>query len=252
MFLRLVHAQAKVENYPAIASIYEKKIIPRLQETPGCICAHLAASEAHPGEGISMTLWETREQAEAYQKSGLFEKLIEMVRPFLTGASEWKVQLSKDMKLEFEPVPMEPEVKSYDMTAGTDASSDARDADTGIYLRIVSAKIRSGMMEKLRRIYADEIAPALSSTTGCRLAYLTESTESGDEAISVTIWDSKRDADNYEASGRFAEHLEKVKDTFTELYQWKMTLGEEQKGKVATSEDIAVDSYRIVTGKRFE
>ncbi|MFH1680756.1 MAG: antibiotic biosynthesis monooxygenase family protein, partial [Candidatus Eisenbacteria bacterium] len=224
----------------------------RLQKTPGCICAHLAASEEHPGEGISMTLWRTREAAEEYEKSGLFEELLALVRPFLSDSSEWKVQLSKDLKLEVQPLPEEPVVKSYDTSAGSDSSCASPSPGARMYLRIVSVKIRPGKMERLRRVYAEEIAPALSEIPGCRFAYLTESTEKEDEAISVTIWDSKKDADEYEASGRFMQLLEKIEDTFTELYQWKMTLGGKRAGKVTTSEDLAVESYRVVTGRRFD
>ena len=137
------------------------------------------------------------------------------------------------------------------MTAQTNSEVPPQDAGGRMYLRIVSAKVRPEKMEELRRIYSDEIIPALQATRGCRYAYLTQGIEETNEAISVTIWNSKEDADAYEKSGVFADLLERVKHTFAEVYQWKMALEREFRGAVVSSEDYGVEGYSIVAGKRF-
>ena len=71
-------------------------------------------------------------------------------------------------------------------------------------------------------------------------------------ACNSTMWESKEDADDYEKSGRFDELTEKLKHTFAELYQWKMTLEKEGVRQAVTSEDLAVKYYSIVTGKSFQ
>jgi heme-degrading monooxygenase HmoA len=121
-----------------------------------------------------------------------------------------------------------------------------------MYLRIVSVRVQPKKMNELRAVYAGEIIPALLSTTGCRYAYLTEGIEETDEAISVTIWNSKEDADSYEREGGFSELLSKVRHTFLEVYQWKMALRREFNGEVVSSGDYDIEGYSIVSGRRFQ
>jgi heme-degrading monooxygenase HmoA len=106
-------------------------------------------------------------------------------------------------------------------------------------------------MDEFKKLYADIIIPTLKKTPGCQYAYLTESMQEENQIISLTIWDSKEDADRYEKSGRFKELVEKVKHTFSELYQWKMALEKETGKKAKTSEDLEVSRYSVVTGKSF-
>jgi len=58
--MRFVQAKYKSGFLSNIHQIYDEKIIPRLQNIPGCLFAALVQSEEHPDEGISITLWDTR------------------------------------------------------------------------------------------------------------------------------------------------------------------------------------------------
>ncbi len=252
MYMRFVYLKIKPETLSKLRQHYEEKIIPRLQKMPGCLYAGLILSELHPDEGISMTLWDSLKHAEDYEKSGLYDELLQGLQHYLSDSLLWKIQLSKDLKLEYQPVAEEPVVKSYAFLAKKDAKILAQDKTPVMYLRIVSVKIKPGKMEMFREIYREKIIPALSAVKGCRYAYLTGSIEEENEAISVTIWDSREDADNYEKSGLFNELTEKLKHTFAELYQWKMALEKEGVRQAVTSEDLAVKYYNIVTGKSFQ
>lgn len=251
MYMRLVHVRIKPEILSVAQKLYDERIASRLQAVPGCLYAGLILSEQHQDECISMTLWDSWERAESYVKSGLFEELVGEAEPYLSNTSEWKIQLSRDLELEYQPVPQEPVVKSYTMVAQTNADVPPADAGSRMYLRIVSAKVQPTMMDELKKIYAEEIIPALNVTKGCRYAYLTEGIEERNEAISVTIWSSKEDADAYDKSGGFAKLLDRVRHTFSEVYQWKMALEREFSGEVVSSGDPDVEGYRIVSGKRF-
>ncbi len=251
MYMRLFQMKIKPEQLPAYRQFYDETVIPEFQKMEGCLYATLIRSGHHEDECISMTLWDTPAHAEACEQSRVFEKLLQEEKQYLADSSEWKIQLSKELKLEYTPVPEEPIVKAFNVAAGTDEKIPAQ--ETGpMYLRIVSLRIQPGKIEKFRRIYTDEIIPVLRSVKGCRYAYVTESAKEKNDVISVTIWDSKQDAENYETSGVFAQLVEKVKDTFSDLYQWKMGLQKEFGGKVATSEDLKVEHYSIVTGKSFK
>jgi heme-degrading monooxygenase HmoA len=251
MYMRLFQIKIKSEKLPELQQFYETKVIPALQGLPGCRHASLIHSAHRADESISLTLWDSRENAEAYEQSGLFQQLLQASQPFMADSSEWKIQLSEDLKLEYLPVPEEPVVKSYNVDATTDAKALPEAPTAFMYLRIVSAKIGSGMIEEFRRLYAEKIIPALRGVPGCRYAFLTESLEAQNEVISVTIWDSRQDAENYERSGLFDQLTQKVKHTFSELYQWKMALENARRGQVATSEDLRVEHYSVVTGKSF-
>ncbi len=142
-------------------------------------------------------------------------------------------------------------MKSYSVAEPTAEKIAVREQPQLIYVRVVSPKIRPGMMEEFKRIYAEEILPVLREVKGCRYAYLTEGTKDKNEVISVTIWDSQKDAENYETGGLFDLLKGKVRQTFSELYQWKRKLEKDSGKPVVTSEDMMVKHYNVVTGKSF-
>ncbi|MFC1724065.1 antibiotic biosynthesis monooxygenase [candidate division KSB1 bacterium] len=247
--MRFVHVKYPPENLSKIRDVYENKIIPGLKDVEGCLFASLVISESHPDEGISFTLWDSKEHVEEYEKVGLYYELLGKVLPLLSESSVWKVQLSKDMKLEYAPVPEEPVVKSFATVVQSDPELPADQNKTIMYLRVVSLKIKPEKMEDFRKQYSSETIPALKKVKGCRFAYLTKSAEEKNEVVSVTLWDSREDAENYEKSGLFEELIEKHKDTFAHLFQWKMALEKEEHHKAVTSEDITIMGYNILTGK---
>lgn len=252
VFMRFLQLKINTEYIQMLRPFYEKSVIPELQKMEGCLFAGLIQSSRSAGEFISMTLWETKSQAEAYEKSGVFQMLLKRVKPFLSESSEWKIQLSKDLELQYEPISEEPVLKEYSVTAQTDAGNFESQENPRIYVRLVSLKIEKGKLKEFRQKYMQKIIPALRSTKGCIYAYLSESLQNKNEVMSVTIWDSKRDLDRYEESGRFIELVDKVKDTFSQFYQWKMALEKDISGRVKTSEDMKIDYYGLISGKRFK
>ena len=72
-----------------------------------------------------------------------------------------------------------------------------------------------------------------------------------DEFLSVSIWSSKADAEEYENSGMFEDLTKKIKHTFSHFYLWKMALEQESKRQIQTSEDMKIDHYTMVAGKSF-
>ena len=251
MFMRLVQVKIRTERMPDHHRMYEEEVIPVLQQIPGCLFATLIESEHHPGECISMTLWNNSEQAEAYEKSGKFRELMQRATPFLVDSSEWKMQLSEDLTLQYEQVPEEPVVNSYEVTGAEDAERISRTPPAALYVRIVSPQIRAEKLEEFKTIYVNDILPILRRVNGCRYAYLTENVHQKNQVISVTIWDSKRDAEAYEQSGVFDTLKAKLEHTFAEIYQWKMQLEKDSGGQVVTSEEMTVGGYRVVAGKSF-
>ena len=252
MFMRMVQVKVKSETADQLASLYSELIIPELQKTPGCVYASLIRSSLNPDEAISMTLWDSLEHADSYEQGGKFQNLMNQVTPFLSDSSEWKIQLSKDYSWEYIPSHEEPVVKSYKVTTSFPAPPSPGGASEHLYVRILSVRLKPGKLEEFASLYNLEILPMLQKVQGCRYAFLTEGVAERNEVISVTIWDRKDAADIYEESGLFKKLTRKVEHTFSELYQWKLSVEKRSSVHVTSTEDLTVSGYNVVSGKVFQ
>jgi quinol monooxygenase YgiN len=249
--MRFLYLKINPEYQSLLAPFYNNTVIPELQKTEGCLFAGLVKSSQSRSDYVSVTFWRSRKQAEAYDKGKSYKKLMEQVRPYLAESTEWKVHLSENLELQYDFVTQEPLSRGYKVTAEQRSVDMAMVDDSDLHVRLVSIIIQPGKLEEFSKIYLDEIVPALQKYRGCRYIYLSESMQEENEVVSITVWDSKIDAENYESSGKFGELVDKVKHTFSHFYQWKMELAKEHKGKLKTSDDMKVDYYRMVSGKRF-
>jgi len=251
MFMRMVQVKIKPEMASALPSLYARNIIPALQKTEGCLYASLIKSTHHPDESISMTLWDSLDHAEAYERSGHFQKLMNDVTPLLSDSSEWKIQLARDFTWEYVPAIEEPVVKSYKVTTSFSEPPSSGTLDSPMYVRILSVRLKPGKLEEFAALYNAEILPVLHGVAGCRYAFLTEGVEERNEILSVSIWDRKEAADVYESSGLFNKLTRKVSHTFSELYQWKLSVEKHSSTQVSTTEDLGVSGYNMVAGTMF-
>ncbi len=249
MFLRLVQTKVKPEAESRVNEVYRDTVIAALQNTPGCLYAGLIKSESQEHEYVSMTLWTSKQDADAYVASGLYAKLLRDLQPVLADASEWKIQLTKDLTVEYAPVSEEPVAESFAVTTASSEELVLPDRGASMHVRLLSLKIRPERMADFKSAYQNEIIPALLKVKGCRYAFLTESMGQQPECISMTIWDSAEDADHYESGGVFRELIGKTESMFTELFQWKMKLA--KSASAATSDDMRVAHYDVVAGRSF-
>ncbi len=257
MYMRFVQVKIKPEKLAQMRKLYEERVIPQLQTSAHCLYAGLIASSQQHDECISLTLWENQADAEAYEKSGLYQKLVEESKPFFADSSEWKVHLSKDLTMEYEPVPEEPVVKSFEVASSRKSGiipiAKDKPNPAQLHVRLVSAKIQPGKMDEFKQLYNNDVLPVLRTVDGCRYAYLMEGMKEQNEIVSVTIWDTQADAERYESSGTFDALKKKVQHTFSGLYQWKMRLEKYSTNKQAgTSDDLTVHDYNVVTGQSFQ
>ena len=252
MFMRLLHLSIDVEHENIIKQFYDAIVMPQLQRMDGCKMASLIKSHTDKGVFISMTLWDEKSQAEKYEKSEVNKTLTEQVNQYLSESSEWKIQLSEDLKLEYKSVYQSPVRSNYAVAVKTHHSKSPPQQSTGMYIRIVSLKIQPEMIDEFKAIYSKDIIPSLESTRGCSFAYLSESLKNGNEFLSVSLWENRIFADQYEASGKFEELTAQIKHTFSKFYLWKTELEQQTKGKVETSEDMKIDNYTTITGKSFD
>jgi len=248
MFMRFVNLKVREGRQRDFARFYEDRVIPALQETGGCLYASLLQPSDDDQEHVSMTMWRSRETAEAYETSGMFDKLLDDSDPYLAEVSEGRVQSSARSSGVF-PALQEPEVEAYPVEVA--AIGEVVDAvgPHQFFVRIVSARIEAGRFEELKKRFDEEIKPALMATKGCRMVFLVENVKRRSRALSVTVWDSEEDAIRHELSGAFDEMVAKVSEFFSGLYQWKLSLGPAGDRETVTGKDLDVRGFQVVTGR---
>lgn len=252
MLMRLVEVTLKPDSLDELESIYRNKIIPVLEATPGCLFAGLLQSITKSNQLVSLTLWESKVQAQAYVESGRFQKNLDMAVPFMEESSEWKIQLTKENTLDYKPVKQEPIIKSYRLATDSQSISEEMTISRK-YLRVLSLQLIPGKEDQFKEIYYVAIQPELEKVPGCRYSFLIDNSEENQEMLSFTIWDDLESVELYEQQGKFQPLLEKVQHTLAELYQWKMKL-EKQHGSAASvsSRDIDINKFTLVTGEKFK
>jgi heme-degrading monooxygenase HmoA len=249
MFMRTVHLRLDPNRLLELRQMYPAVIIAELSHTPGCLYAGLLQSVDRPDAGISLTLWNSAADAESYEKTGTYRRLLDQSRPYLAESPEWTVHMSDDLQLEYAPVEHEPPISRYESSGGADPSAFSAPGKGRLFLRILSLHVRSGMLEEFRSLYRDEIIPGLRRVPGCRFAFLSGQKNTDSELISVTIWNSRSDAEHYEKQGEFAAMNEKIGHTLENSDRWK---ADEQKVERALgSDDMTVSGYTLILGQVF-
>jgi heme-degrading monooxygenase HmoA len=249
MFMRTVHLRLDPNRLLELRQMYPAVIIAELSHTPGCLYAGLLQSVDHPDIGISLTLWNSAADAEAYERSGAYQKLLAQSRPYLAETPDWTVHMSDDLQLHYSPVEHEPPISRYVSSGKTDPAMFSPAEKGRLYLRILSLHVRRGMLEEFTSIYRQVIIPGLRRVRGCRHAFLSGGDDDSHELISITIWDSKADAERYEKGGEFAAMNERIGHTLEDSTRWKTT--EQGVERALGSDDMTVSGYTLIVGQAF-
>lgn len=250
MFIRFVEASIRIKDTLKLEQVYSDLIMPVLEDTAGCIFAGLLKNLDRPKEYISLTIWDKQESAEKYIASGKYDQNVDQVRVLFEESAEWKIQLSEDNMVEYTPVSNNPVVESYPIDVDDKPLSEIVSSGRS-YLRIISHKVREGAQEEFSKIYQTEILPKLKKVDGCKYAFLVDNSGNDGEMLSLSIWESQEHITRYEEDGQFDRFLDKLSHTLGDLYQWKMALNDSSSTKTITSQDIGIDKYTLITGKKF-
>ena len=83
MFMRFVNLKVKEGMLRDLARFYEDRVIPALQDSGGCLYASLLQPSDDDRECVSLTFWRSSEAADAYEKSGAYDELLDDSDVFL-------------------------------------------------------------------------------------------------------------------------------------------------------------------------
>ncbi|MDP4262975.1 MAG: antibiotic biosynthesis monooxygenase family protein [Bacteroidota bacterium] len=84
-----------------------------------------------------------------------------------------------------------------------------------MFVRLTYINFLAGRSEEARTIYNGEIAPAVRKQKGNLDCRLLEPVNEADDYISMTLWETREDADTYHSSGVYKKMIERVSDLFS-------------------------------------
>lgn len=250
MFMRFVHLKTSKDILWEVRRFYEERVIPTLEATEGCLFASLLQPTVELDECVSMTIWRRQQDAEAYESSGTYDRLLDESDDRLAEATEWKANLQGDASGGKQPVMYDPEVEgfAFELPEGADVDVDRAGRH---FLRIVAARVEHDRFGAMRERYESEVAPELIATPGCLAAFIVPGIQARSRALSVTLWESEEAAVRYELSGKFEELTGRLSEFFSGLYQWKLSLDAGGAQRPASSE-VEVSGYHLVVGQRVD
>jgi len=99
MYVRMTFIKIKSGRMDAFRTLYNEQVIPTMQKQKGIRFTHLLEGVENRDEGISITAWDTKADLDAYEKSGVYESLVEKFKDFYSSP---------------------PVLKSYEVTASSE------------------------------------------------------------------------------------------------------------------------------------
>ena len=85
MFARVAWGKVKPGTWEEYERIYHDEIVPATRDIKGLHLRELLRGTDDPEEGISLTLWESREDLDAYERSSLHQQMVDRARAFYVG-----------------------------------------------------------------------------------------------------------------------------------------------------------------------
>lgn len=93
-----------------------------------------------------------------------------------------------------------------------------------MFIRMVSMGVHADHSEVFAKAYEDNIISALRIQPGCSFASLLQNIQDPKDCISLTIWESKKETDEYEKSGLFKQLVESLRTFYEESNEFELKL----------------------------
>lgn len=92
-YIRILHSSVAPGKFGELSTMYKEELVPAILAVDGCRAAFLVGME-EKNEGLSITIWDSQEQAVAYEESGRFAELLARAAPLLSSLYQWKMTLN--------------------------------------------------------------------------------------------------------------------------------------------------------------
>ena len=101
MFARVAWGKVKPGTWDEYERIYREEILPASRGVRGLHFRELLRGTDDPNEGISLTLWESREALEEYERGDTYKHFVEKVQQFYIGEywiKHFDVRLGQELR----------------------------------------------------------------------------------------------------------------------------------------------------------
>jgi len=101
VFARVAWGKVKPGTWQDYEQFYHDEVLPKTRELKGLAFRELLQGTDDPNEGISLSLWESREDLEAYEQSDTYARIVEQGRAFYVGefwVKHFDVRLGEQLK----------------------------------------------------------------------------------------------------------------------------------------------------------
>ncbi len=85
MLARVAWGKVKPGTWEEYERLYREELLPASRDVKGLRFRELLRGTDDPNEGISLTLWDSREDLEAYERGEVYRHFTERVRSFYVG-----------------------------------------------------------------------------------------------------------------------------------------------------------------------
>jgi heme-degrading monooxygenase HmoA len=115
-----------------------------------------------------------------------------------------------------------------------------------MFMRLFQVKVNPAYTEQFKNFYEVSVFPQLQKMTGCIFAGLIKSGPDNNEYISITFWETLKNAEDFENSEIFNDLITKEKSFFSESNEWKIQLSDRMELEYApVIEEPVVKKYSV-------
>ncbi|MBI2428503.1 MAG: antibiotic biosynthesis monooxygenase [Ignavibacteriales bacterium] len=246
MFLRMVSVGIRAEHALKIAEEYDRNVVTALRTQPGCSFASLLQNINDTTDCISLTIWNTKSDADEYEKSGVFKRLVESLRTFYEESNEWELKLTDDLSIDYTPVQIDPTVKGYD-DADTEKKYIRKFNITPYAATVITLSVQPDKTQDFQDIFVTKVIPKFTEHKGfIHIILLRKSNEFN----IISFWDETIDF-NASFNDQVLRSLTRsIFEMLPSSVQWQVS-HKSSKASFASSEEITASVYRCLTGEWF-
>lgn len=246
MFLRMVTHAIRSNEAEHMAELYHRTVITALRTTPGCVFAALLQNTANAQECISLTIWNTPKDSFDYEESGLFQQLVNALRPYFVESNEWKLELSEDLSLEYTPIQSEPTVERYN-ESDEGAKQIAAMKANPFAVQILTLSVQEEKIQEFRTIFSSEIHPKFKTHKGFIDLILVRQNR---EFHIISFWDETVDIQSASGIHSINDLLKSIYSILPSFIRWKVS-HRSTSHTSASSEDIKATVLRSLVAEWF-
>lgn len=92
-YVRIVAARIEPGRFAELKARYDREVKPALMATRGCRAVFLVESVRVQARVLSVTVWDSEEDAIRYELSGAFDELTTRLSEYFSGLYQWKLAL---------------------------------------------------------------------------------------------------------------------------------------------------------------